>query len=258
MLITIGYTVASNPLLWGHIDISPIPKGCCDDGLHPSLSAALKTALSLTLHGRIDLPNQFLKDIINLTALSPRLTSLTLRSAVDINEWMLKDLFKFSRDSLLHVDLSFCHHIGSFSIVDLIAHHPSLRTLNLSHTCVTDDALLLLHQLHHLTDLSLEGCFNLSRASMSQFLQTSLPPRLSRLNLSYLFTVLGEWLASSSGKFERLDVRHVEHITKRDVRDFRARWGTECEVLTTARLETDDERGWTQYVDEIIKAEVVH
>jgi hypothetical protein len=95
---------------------------------------------------------------------------------------------------------------------------------------------------------------------MSKFLKTSLPPRLSRLNLSYLFTVLGEWLAqlNSNVKFERLDVRYAEHVTKRDIRGLRERWGNGCEVLTTARLETDDEPGWKQYVDEIVKAEVVY
>jgi hypothetical protein len=170
---------------------------------------------------------------------------------------MLINMFKTTQGSLTDVDLSFCHHLGSDAILALVTHHPSLRTLNLSHTSVTDSALLSLHHLRDLTDLSLEGCFNLTRPSMSKFLQTSLPPRLSRLNLSYLFTVLGEWLAASSVKFERLDVRHVDNITKRDVRGFRERWGTNCEVLTTARLETDDEKGWTQYVEEILKAEMV-
>ena len=95
---------------------------------------------------------------------------------------------------------------------------------------------------------------------MSQFLQNNLPPRLSRLNLSYLFSVLGEWLASlnSAVKLQRLDVRHVDNITKMDVRGFRERWGTDCEVLSTARLEADDEYGWRQYIDDIIKAEVVY
>jgi len=58
-------------------------------------------------------------------------------------------------------------------------------------------------------------------------------------------------------KLERLDIRHAENITKRDVRGFRERWGSDCEVLSTARLETDDEHGWRQYVDEIIRADVV-
>jgi hypothetical protein len=170
---------------------------------------------------------------------------------------MLIDLFTSTpSSSLKHIDLSFCHHIGSDPILTLISHHPNILTLNLSHTSFTDDGLLSLHQLTHLTDLSLEGCFNLTRTSMSQFLQNHLPPRLSRLNLSYLFTVLGEWLAqlNSDVKFERLDVRYAENITKRDVRGLRERWDG-CEVLSTARLETDDERGWRQYVDDIINAE---
>jgi hypothetical protein len=93
---------------------------------------------------------------------------------------------------------------------------------------------------------------------MAHFLQHNLPPRLSRLNLSYLFSVQGEWLASlNSVKLERLDLRHVEHITKKDVRRLSERWGQGCEVLSTARLESDDENGWRQYINEIIHAEVL-
>jgi hypothetical protein len=191
---------------------------------------------------------------------SHRLTSLSLYSAVEVTEDVLVDLFISSKGSLRHVDLSFCHQIGSDAITALTAHHPRLLTLNLSHTSITDDGLLALRSLDLLTDLSLEGCFNLTRASMEEFLQNGLPLRLSRLNLSYLFTVLGEWLATlnSTVKLERLDVRHVESITKRDIRGFHERWGTSCEVLSTAKLETDDEHGWRQYIDDIIRAEVVY
>ena len=174
---------------------------------------------------------------MSLISSSARLTSLTLCGAVNITEDMLIDLFTYSKGSLKHVDLSFCHHIGSGPIISLVFHHPNLLTLNLSHTSLTDDSLLSLYRLDSLTDLSLEGCFNLTTVSMAEFLQSRLPPRLSRLNLSYLFTVWGEWLATlnSQVKFERLDVRHVENITKRDVRGFRERWGTGCEVLSTDR-----------------------
>jgi len=206
--------------------------------------------------GRLNLPTPVLKEMLALASKSPRLTSLSLYSAVDVTEEMLIDLFTSTSSPLKHIDLSFCHHIGSDPVLTLISHHPNILTLNLSHTSFTDDGLLSLHQLTNLTDLSLEGCFNLTRTSMSQFLQNHFPPRLSRLNLSYLFTVLGEWLAQldSDIKFERLDVRYAENITKRDVRGLKERWNG-CEVLSTAKLETDDERGWRQYVDEIINAE---
>jgi hypothetical protein len=214
----------------------------------------------LILVGRADMPRQILLETMNVVSQSTRLESISLSCVVEVTEDILISLFSSSQGSLKHVDLSFCHHIGSDSIISLVTHHPNLLTLNLSHTSLTDDGLLSLQHLQHLTDLSLEGCYNVTRASMSQFLQNSLPPRLSRLNLSYLFTVLGEWLATlnSKVKLERLDVRHVENITKKDVRGFRERWGTGCEVLSTARLETDDEYGWRQYVDDIIKAEIVY
>lgn len=197
---------------------------------------------------------------MDIVSQSPRLTSLSLYSAVSVAEDILVDLFANSKGSLKHVDLSFCYHTGSDAIISLAIHHPHLLTLNLSHTSITDDSLLALRSLSRLTDLSLEGCYNLTRASMAEFLQNGLPPRLSRLNLSYLFTVFGEWLAAlnSTIKLERLDVRHVENITKRDVRGLRERWGTACEVLSTAKLETDDEFGWRQYIDEIIRAETVY
>lgn len=206
--------------------------------------------------GRLDLSAPILEQILTLVAKSPRLTSLSLYSAIDVTEEMLITLLTSTPSSLKHIDLSFCHHLGSNPIHTIISHHPNILTLNLSHTSFTDSGLLSLPHLPHLTDLSLEGCFNLTRNSMSRFLPGPLPPRLSRLNLSYLFTVLGEWLAqlNSNVKFERLDVRYAENITKRDVRGLKERWDG-CEVLETARLETDDERGWRQYVDEIINAE---
>jgi len=177
---------------------------------------------------------------------------------MQITDDMLIQLFTESRGSLRHVDLSFSYHNGSDAVTALAAHHPELLTLNLSHTCIEDEALLSLRSLQHLTDLSLEGCYNLTHPFMAHFLQHNLPPRLARLNLSYLFSVQGEWLASlNSVQLERLDLRHVEHITKKDVRGLRERWGQNCEVLSTARLESDDENGWRQYIDEIIQAEVL-
>ena len=228
--------------------------------LPETLVTRLGSVASLTMAGQINIPRQVLTEIMFIVSHSPRLTTLSLQSAVEVTEDMLVTLFSQTRGSLKHVDLSFCHHIGSDSIISLVSYHPNLLTLNLSHTSLTDDGLLILHRLRDLTDLSLEGCYNLTRTSMSQFLQNDLPPRLSRLNLSYLFTVLGEWLATlnSTVKLERLDLRHVENITKRDVRGFRDRCGTDCEVLSTARLETDDESGWRQYLDDIIQAEVVY
>jgi hypothetical protein len=255
----IGDTVASDPLLSGDIDVSHVTPKLCEFGLPTTLVTRLQSVESLKVTGRLYIP-QALCSILFLASQSTRLTSLSFSSAIDISENKLISLFTSTNGSLEHVDLSFCHHIGSLPIITLIDNHPNLLTLNLSRTSLTDNALLSLHHLHHLTDLSLEGCFNLTRASMSKFLQTNLPPRLSRLNLSYLFTVLGEWLAqlNSNVKFERLDVRYAEHVTKRDIRGLRERWGNGCEVLTTARLETDDEPGWKQYVDEIVKAEVVY
>ena len=250
-----GYSVASDSSLWTDLDLSNLPMGC-RTRLPRTLVTRLKSAVSLTLAGRVDIPRPVLRETMTLVSHSPRLTSLSLYSTVEVTEDILIDLFTHSTGSLKHVDLSFCHHIGSDAIISLVTHHPNLLTLNVSHTSLNDDGLLMLHRFHQLTDLSLEGCYNLTRASMSQFLQSGLPPRLSRLNLSYLFTVLGEWLARIN-KLERLDVRHAENITKRDVRGFRERWGSDCEVLSTARLETDDEHGWRQYVDEIIRADVV-
>jgi hypothetical protein len=220
----------------------------------------LRSIVSLTLIGRIHLSRPILRDVLSFVSQSPRFTSLCLYSAVEVTEDMLVDLFTNSKGSLRHVDLSFCYHTGSDSVISLTANHPHLLTLNLSHTSITDDALLALRCLGRLTDLSLEGCYNLTRASMAEFLQNGIPPRLSRLNLSHLFTVLGEWLAAlnSTIKLERLDVRHVESITKRDVRGLRERWGAACEVLSTAKLETDDESGWRQYVDDIVRAGAVY
>lgn len=245
--------------MWTDIDLSHLPTECLNK-LPNALPRRLKSVASLVISGRAETLQPFLKHAMSIVSGSVRLTSLTLYSAVNITEDMLIDLFTHSKGSLKHVDLSFCHHISSGPIVSLVFHHPNLLTLNLSYTSLTDDGLLSLHRLDNLTDLSLEGCFNLTTVSMAEFLQTRLPPRLSRLNLSYLFSVWGEWLATlnSQVKFERLDVRHVENITRRDVRGFRERWGAGCEVLSTAKLESDDEFGWRQYVDDIVRARVVY
>jgi hypothetical protein len=253
--LTVGHCVASDSSLWTDLDLSNLPMEC-RTRLPRILVKRLKSAGSLTLSGKLGIPQPILRETMALISQSPRLTSLSLYSAVEVTEAILIDLFTHSVGSLKHVDISFCYDFGSDAIISLVTHHPNLLTLNVSHTSLDDKGLLTLHRLHQLTDLSLEGCFNLTRTSMSQFLQNGLPPRLSRLNLSYLFTVLGEWLASLN-KLERLDVRHAENITKRDVRGFRERWGSDCEVLSTAKLETDDEHGWRQFVDEIIRADVV-
>jgi Leucine Rich repeat len=226
--------------------------------LPETLSTRLATVEALQITGSLIDSVSIRHQIVNLVAQSPRFSSLTLNSTLQITEDMLIRLFAGSEGSLRHVDLSYCYHVGSDAIMALVAHHPNLSTLNVSHTCITDEGLLSLHNLQHLTDLSLEGCYNLTRPLMAHFLQHNLPPRLSRLNLSYLFSVQGEWLASlNSVKLERLDLRHVEHITKKDVRRLSERWGQGCEVLSTARLESDDENGWRQYIDEIIHAEVL-
>jgi len=198
--------------------------------------------------------------MLKIVSDSPWLTSVTFYQAMDITDEILIDLFTRSRGSLKYVNLSLCSHIGSDPVIALVKHHPNLLSLNLSYTSLTGQGLQVLHHLEHLTDLSLEGCFNLTRTSMSLFLQRNLPPRLAKLNLAYLFTVLGEWLAAlnSNVKLERLDLRHVENVTKRDVRGVLKRWGTECEVLSTAKLETDDEFGWIHYVNEIITAQAVY
>lgn len=252
----VGYTIASDVSLWGDIELTNVRGETCSNGIPETLARRLRSVVSLKMAGRMDLPPPVLKEILTLASISPRLTSISLYSAVDVTEEMLIDLFTSTPSSIKHIDLSFCHHIGSDPVLALISRHPNILILNLSHTSFTDDGLLQIHRLTQLTDLSLQGCFNLTRTSMSQFLQNHLPPRLSRLNLSYLFTVLGEWLAqlNSDVKFERLDVRYAENITKRDVRGLKERWDG-CEVLSTARLETDDERGWRQYVDEITNAE---
>ena len=241
------------------MDLSNLPAECTTI-LPVTLVTRLSSVISLTMCGRVDLPPQILWEIIHIVAKSPRLTSLSLNYVFEITGDMLITLFCHSQGSLKHVDLSFCYLIGSDPVISLVTHHPNIRTLNLSYTALADDGLLTLNRLHDLSDLSLKGCFSLTRASMSQFLQPGLPPRLSRLNLSLLFTISGDWLATinSSIKLECLDIRHVENITKKDVKRFRARWGTGCEVLSTARLEADDEYGWKQYVDEIIKAEVIY
>ena len=259
-VLNLGNKVASDNSLWTDVDLSYYPHDLSQEVFPEGLALRLRSATSLTISNYIRLTPFFVDELIGLACESPRLTSLSLISALDVTEENLISLFENTGGSLKHVDLSFCHHIGSEPILSLISHHPNLQSLNLSHTSFTDDGLLQLHQLRNLTDLSLQGCFNLTRVSMSKFLKHSFPPRLSKLNLSYLFTVVGEWLAhvQSSVNFERLDVRYTENITKRDVLGLKERWGTGCVVLENAKLETDDERGWRQYVDEIIQAQIVY
>ena len=220
----------------------------------------LRSAVSLTISSRSRYYPLLLKEILTLACESTHLTTLRLPSAIDVTEGLLIDFFKNTAGSLRYCDLSFCHHIGSEPIHTLIQYHPTIRYLNLSHTSFTDDGLLELHKLPHLEELSLQGCFNLTHTSMATFLQHSFPPRLSKLNLSYLFTVVGEWLAhvQSNVTFERLDVRYAENITKKDVLGLKKRWGTGCVVLENAKLESDDERGWRQYIDDIIQAQGVY
>lgn len=257
--LTEGNQVASDLSLWTHVDLSYYPL-CLNQYTVPnSLSSHLRSAKCLTISTRSPYYPLLLKEIFMLAYESPRLTSLCLPSAVDVTEDFLIDFFKTTKGTLKYCDLSFCRQIGSQPIHTLIEYHPKIQYLNLSHTSFTDDGLLELHRLSDLEELSLQGCFSLTRTSMSNFLQHSFPPRLSKLNLSYLFTVVGEWLAHvpSNVKFERLDIRYTEGITKKDVQELKRRWGTGCIVLENAKLENDDEIGWVRYVEEITETTVV-
>jgi hypothetical protein len=62
---------------------------------------------------------------------------------------------------------------------------------------------------------------------------------------------------SSRVTLKLLDVRYAEWITRSDIKKMSQRWGNKCQILTTARLETDDERGWKQFVDELVEADVI-
>lgn len=209
--------------------------------------------------GRLDARQCFTRQLIRRTVKSnQRITSISFYACLDLSGI----LFKFFGDwlkNLRHVNLSYCQHVQSRHIMKLIQSRLPLRTLNLSYTGINRRALERLHELEHLTDLSLKGCFDIESQDMFEFLLTGLPPRLSRLNLSYLFTVQGEWLVdmSSRVKLELLDVRCAEYITRSDVRKIQERWGNKCQVLATAKLETDDEQGWIQFVEELVEADVV-
>jgi hypothetical protein len=189
---------------------------------------------------------------------NPRLTSVTFRSAVDLPSKVMRSLWK-SATNLRHVDLSWCLQIRTLPILNLVNQCPTLVSLNLSHTKITTFVLRILRKLEYLTDLSLEGCFRLHTYAMCEFIQSGLPPRLSRLNLSYLYSIKGEWLVQMSSRvtLKLLDVRYAEWITRSDIKKMSQRWGNKCQILTTARLETDDERGWKQFVDELVEADVI-
>ena len=248
--------MASDSSLWSEIDLSYVSEDCLYR-LPPTLVLRLKSVESFKFTKQTQLYPYAVENILSIVQQSPRLSSIHF-SHIRVTDKMLIDLFTHSNGSLRHVDLSICQ-IGSDSVISLVKRHPHLLTLDLSYTMLMDEGLLCLHQLEHLTDLSLQGCYHLTYPCMSEFLCQKLPPQISKLNLSYLLTVHGEWLATlpSQAKFERLDVRHVDSITKKDVRTFHSRWGKDCEVLSTAKLESDDEDGWRQYVDDIIGAQPI-
>jgi hypothetical protein len=62
---------------------------------------------------------------------------------------------------------------------------------------------------------------------------------------------------SSRVKLKTLDVRFAEWVTRSDIRKISQRWGNKSQILSTARLETDDEPGWKQFVDELVEADVL-
>ena len=253
-LICLGYSVASDSSLWSEIDLSYVSEECLYR-LPRTLVRRLKSVESFRFTRQTLLYPYAVENILSIVQHSHRLSSISF-SHIRVTDKMLIDLFSNSKGSLRHVDMSICQ-IGSDCIISLVKHHPKLLTLDLSYTMLMDEGLLCLHHLENLTDLSLQGCYHLTYPCMAEFLRHKLPPRISKLNLSYLLTVHGEWLATlpSQAKFERLDVRHVDSITRKDVQSFHSRWGSGCEVLSTAKLESDDEDGWRQYVEEIITAQ---
>src|SRR5579859_1829687 len=109
----VGYTIASDDLLWGDIELTNIRGETCSNGIPEVLTRRLQSVVSLKMSGRMNLPTPVLKQLLTLASKSPRLTSISLYSAVDVTEEMLIDLFTSTSSSLKHIDLSFCHHIGS-------------------------------------------------------------------------------------------------------------------------------------------------
>lgn len=254
--LKIGNIIASDASLWREVDLTYISRK-----LHiaPFSPQRLSSAESLMIYGLFDMPPKSIDKLLGFAARNnPRLISVTFRSAVDLPSKAMRSLWK-SATNLRHVDLSWCLQIRNLPILSLIIQCPTLLSLNLSHTKITRIVLRGLHKLEYLTDLSLEGCFRPSMNDMRDFIQSGLPPRLSRLNLSYLYSIKGEWLVQMSSRvtLKLLDVRYAEWITRSDIRKMSQRWGNKCQILTSARLETDDERGWKQFVDELVEADVV-
>jgi Leucine Rich repeat len=195
------------------------------------------------------------RSIFENARVSSRLTTVILAYSPNLFEKNINDIFTAYLGKLRHVDLTHCYQVVCDTVISLVVSSPDLLTLDLSYTCIGDNGLIALRYLQQLTDLSLEGCCSLTAPAMSLFLGHFLPPKITRLNLSHLFSVFGDTLASldTALKFERLDVRYTEHITKQDVKGFKERYGDNVEVLTTAKLETDDERGWRKYLDEMVE-----
>jgi hypothetical protein len=226
--------IASDPLFWKHIRLRvSVPLLLrIDQRNYPFLKNCLQSAVSVRLDQAIfPCVGSPTPSIFCWISRSPRLTTLIVNCDILDGRAELGECFKNSRSSLRHVRLSRCRNVGLPTVFPLVKHHPDLLSLDLSQSRVSDEGLLLLYKLTHLTDLSLECSFGFTPGGLSAFLKKYFPLRVSRLNFCNV-PLPAEWLLNldASVKLVRLDVTNIGVITTRDVQKFRERWG-DCEIL---------------------------
>lgn len=138
---------------------------------------------------------------------------------------------------------------------------PHLKYLDLSWSGVR--SLPSSRKWPNLQSLNLSACDHLSRDSLQTFLATSLPTKLTELNLSsiapHILSLETLYHLRPPCTLHSVDLSRLDQLTKQDVRLLTERWSrfARVEIKHTALLETDDREGWRAFISLLAHAEVV-
>ena len=245
--------MASSASLWRDIDLTHFEEKSMNyDRMFAYLTKC--RSIATPLH---PIEAKLFQRILSVAARSPKLEVVVFRPYYALSSQSVDWFSNMVTSQLVNIDLSYCVNVSTETLDNLVnCHGATLKALDLSHTMVEDSTLLKLHQACPvLEDLSLAACFRLSRGVLAIFLQMHLPRTLKRIDLRYLFNVRGEWLVQIPNEMMFIDVRGVDSVTVKHVRQ--AVNKRLFQVANSALLEDDTIDGYRKYVRLLSEAAVI-
>jgi hypothetical protein len=208
---------------------------------------------------RIDSPTRFgIQQVIvflQFAALSPNLQSLSLVSIPNFRSQskMLEQYFLLSKSRCLkRVDLSRTSISSSVVQALMQTHKSTLESLKLEFSTIEDPALRAISQAEKLRELSLFGCFSLSKCALRAFLSKRTPPTIRTLDIRWLPDVrigwLYELLLRPNSKIKSIDISGCERLTLGDLQSLQ-KVKPEVKMVHTAVLVDESIWGYRRYIE---------